>query len=138
MAHILTFPVRFSEVDMMQVVYHTHYINWMEMGRTALYKELGFGLEETSDAGYVFPVKDIHIKFLAPAKYEDVVSVVTKIEKITNAKTVYHQQIVREDGVVLVEATVVIVCVDKSNFQLVRLNKVLPEVFEKYSNLIES
>lgn len=34
--------VRYAETDQMGIVYHANYLVWMEVGRTALIKDLGF------------------------------------------------------------------------------------------------
>ena len=71
--------VRFAETDAMGVVYHTHYLVWFEVGRSAYWRALVSGrLEDPQDAGS-FPVSAIEARYHAPARYSDVVAIRTRV-----------------------------------------------------------
>ncbi len=55
--------VRYAETDQMGIVYHANYLVWMEVGRTALIKELGFLYKDMEDRGVLSPVLDISISY---------------------------------------------------------------------------
>ena len=40
-AHTVEFRVRYAETDQMQVVYHSNYLIWCEIGRTEFIRALG-------------------------------------------------------------------------------------------------
>lgn len=69
--------VRYAETDMMGVVYHGSYLPWFEIGRTTLLKEIGLPYRELEAAGYRLPVLEVRAKYLRPALYDDVLTIVT-------------------------------------------------------------
>lgn len=73
--------VRYAETDMMGIVYHANYLPWLEIGRTNLLKELGVSYRVLEEEGYRLPVLEIAMKYFRPAKYDDVVDVVTTLEE---------------------------------------------------------
>ena len=71
--------VRYAETDMMGIVYHGSYLPWFEIGRTTLLKENGLSYRDLEAAGYLLPVLEVAVKYLKPALYDDVVTVVTTL-----------------------------------------------------------
>lgn len=47
----------------MGIVYHANYLIWMEVGRTALIKELGFSYAQLEADGALAPVIDLQVKY---------------------------------------------------------------------------
>ena len=71
--------VRYAETDMMGVVYHGSYLPWFEVGRTTLLKELGLPYRDLESQGFYLPVLELSVKYLRPAVYDDVVTIVTTL-----------------------------------------------------------
>ena len=71
--------VRYAETDMMGVVYHGSYIPWLEVGRTQLLKELGLPYRQLEESGFRLPVLEVSLKYLRPARYDDLLTVVTRL-----------------------------------------------------------
>ena len=71
--------VRYAETDMMGIVYHGSYLPWFEVGRTTLLKENGLSYRDLEAAGYLLPVLEVAVKYLKPALYDDVVTVITTL-----------------------------------------------------------
>jgi acyl-CoA thioester hydrolase len=71
--------VRYAETDMMGIVYHGSYLPWFEIGRTTLLKEHGISYRDLEAAGYHLPVLEVGVKYLKPALYDDVITVVTTL-----------------------------------------------------------
>jgi len=73
--------VRYSETDMMGIVYHGSYLPWFEVGRTTLLKECGIVYRELEAQGYRLPVVEVGAKFFRPALYDDTVTVITRLKE---------------------------------------------------------
>jgi acyl-CoA thioester hydrolase len=73
--------VRYAETDMMGVVYHGSYIPWLEVGRTQLLKELGLPYRQLEESGFRLPVLEVSLKYLRPARYDDLVTIVTRLNE---------------------------------------------------------
>lgn len=89
--------VRYAETDQMGVVYHTNYLNWMEVARTEYIRCLGISYKEIEDRGLLLPVIDLEIKFRLPAYYDDVVSIYTRIADFTHLRLAFEYEIRREE-----------------------------------------
>jgi acyl-CoA thioester hydrolase len=73
--------VRYAETDMMGVVYHGSYLPWFEVGRTTLLKEMGLAYRQLEAEGYRLPVLEVAAKYLRPALYDDVITIVTTLRE---------------------------------------------------------
>ena len=91
----------------MGFVYHGHYAAFYEIGRTEALRSLGITYKEVEAAGVIMPVVEIHTKFIRPAKYDDLLTVVTKIiEMPIHHKIVFHGEIFNENNELLNTGTV--------------------------------
>jgi len=73
--------VRYAETDMMGIVYHGNYLPWFEVGRTTLLKECGLPYRELEAQGYHLPVIELGVKFSRPARYDDTVTIITRLKE---------------------------------------------------------
>jgi len=73
--------VRYAETDMMGIVYHGNYLPWFEVGRTTLLKECGLPYKELEALGYLLPVTELGVKFFKPARYDDTVTILTRLKE---------------------------------------------------------
>lgn len=62
--------VPFFDVDSMNIVWHGHYVKYLELARCQLLDTLGYGYREMADTGYGFPIVDLHIKYIKPLTFE--------------------------------------------------------------------
>lgn len=64
--HIL---IPFHDVDSMHVVWHGHYIKYMEVARCEFLESFGYGYHAMRESGYSWPVVDLRIKYVKPLKF---------------------------------------------------------------------
>ena len=93
------FRARYGETDQMGVVYHANYVNWFEIGRTELIREMGYPYRQIERLGLYLPVVDLTMKFRQPARYDDVIEVFTRIVEFSNATIRFESQVRRADRV---------------------------------------
>ncbi len=129
--------VTYADTDAMGVVYHANYLVWFEIGRSSFYKELGYSMMESIDKGIIFPITNIEIKYKTPSKYGDEISVKTEVFKIKKTSTTYLQR-AYANGVLSCEAYITIAHVNAENFKPINIEKFLPEVYYKYSEVMTS
>ncbi len=60
--------VEFYDVDAMQVVWHGNYMRFIEIGRNALLEKIGFGYIDMETSGFSWPIVDMHIRYMQPAR----------------------------------------------------------------------
>lgn len=90
-----TLRVRYQETDQMGVVYHANYLNWFEVGRTELIRELGMPYQTLEARGLLLPVIEADLKFRSPARYDDLVTIDTKVIDATNLRIRFAYEIKR-------------------------------------------
>ncbi|KAB3536320.1 acyl-CoA thioesterase [Alkaliphilus pronyensis] len=89
--------VRYAETDQMAVVYHGNYFTWFEIGRTTLLKEIGYSYKELENKNVMLPVIDVTCQYIAPAKYDDVLIIESKVDKVMGARVTFSYNIIRKD-----------------------------------------
>jgi acyl-CoA thioester hydrolase len=97
-----TIRVRYHETDAMGIVHHAVYPVWMELGRSDLLRELGQRYGEWEAQGVFMSVAEIHLRYRAPARYDELVTVHTRVAEAGRRKVVFRYEIQR-DGTRLVE-----------------------------------
>lgn len=95
--YVLKKRVRFYETDGMRVVYHGNYLNWFEEARVEYMRKGGVCLNDLLEEGIVFPVVEVHVKYMKSAHYDDIILVKTYLREVDRAKLVFEYEVVRED-----------------------------------------
>ncbi|NOV01249.1 acyl-CoA thioesterase [Paenibacillus planticolens] len=135
--------VRYAETDQMGVVYHANYLNWFEIGRTELIRGLGYPYRSIEDKGLLLPVVEAEVKFKKPARYDDLVSINTRVIEISSVRLHFAYEIrkITEDltsvsaetkGDLLVTGNTRHVWVNPS-WKPVRIDKEAPELWQLLS-----
>lgn len=102
------FAVRayFEDTDLSGVVYHANYLRWFERARSDFVRLLGIDQRAVNEAGIgAFAVADLSIRYAAPARLDDGVRIETLCTELGAASCRMHQKAIREDGLLLAEAT---------------------------------
>lgn len=96
--HETSITVRFNEIDAYRVAWHGHYVAWMEIGRNALSGQFGLDAEQLYAAGYLGPVVDLQLKYLRPARFNDLITIRTRLRPSETATLVFESVIVAPDN----------------------------------------
>jgi acyl-CoA thioester hydrolase len=116
---MIAIRVRYPEVDGMGYLHHSRYLQYFELGRVELLRSLGHSYAEMEKQGIFFVVVKAEIKYKAPAKYDDELTLVTRIVKQTHV-SYDHTYELRRGGMLLAEGKTTIACVDRTG-QLIQI-----------------
>ncbi len=121
-AYETSLRVRYADTDQMGVVYHSNYIIWFEVGRVEMLRQLGFTYREMEKRdGICLAVADVRCRFKAPALYDDLICVRTRLLNVRESLVHFGYEIVRqEDGALLAEGETVHLVLDRE-FKRMRL-----------------
>jgi acyl-CoA thioester hydrolase len=122
--HEIQIRVRYSETDAMGFLHHGNYFSLFEMGRTELLRSRGGNYRRMEEEGLFMVVVSIECKYRKPARYDDVLTLKTRVARLTPAK-IEHEYRLYRDGQLLTEARSVLACVDRTGSV-----QRIPEVFE--------
>ena len=111
-AHGFKIRVYTEDTDLMGIVYHSNYLCFYERARTELLR--GSGLSLTTMASYdtYFAIHDIHIKYLLPARLDDVLLIKTTWEQKKSCSLIFKQTMHNQHEQCVSEAVVHVVCVN--------------------------
>ena len=94
--------VRYADADPMNVVYYGNYAQYFEVGRVESLRNLGISYKGIEDMGIMLPVVELNIKYLRPAKYDDLLTIKSQIKELpTEHKIIFDQEIYNEEGKLL-------------------------------------
>ncbi|MFT7592979.1 MAG: acyl-CoA thioester hydrolase [Paracoccaceae bacterium] len=110
-----TYPIRvyYEDTDMGGVVYHANYLRYIERARSDWVRQLGNDQNAMKAAGIVWVVRRIESDYLAPAKFEDELTVETEMTHLTPARLVMAQVVKRRDTPIF-RAVVTAVCMNEA------------------------
>jgi len=63
--------VAFHDVDLMNVVWHGHYLKYLEIARWRLMDRIGYGYAVMRDSDYVWPIIETHVRHIRGAAFGD-------------------------------------------------------------------
>jgi acyl-CoA thioester hydrolase len=81
-AHTVEFRVRYAETDQMQVVYHSNYLIWCEIGRTEFIRAVGTPYAELERQNVGLAVVEASMRFHSAARYDNLIRVTTTISDV--------------------------------------------------------
>lgn len=61
--------VPFFDVDMLEIVWHGHYVKYLEVARCALLEQLGHNYLQMRASGYAWPVIDLQLRYIRGAQF---------------------------------------------------------------------
>lgn len=111
--HELTVRVRYSETDAMGFLHHANFFNYFEMGRIELLRAQGGSYREIEEGGLFLVVVKLTCNYHSPARYDDLLTLRTRIEQVSPAKIEHSYRLMR-DGLLLASASSVLACVDRA------------------------
>lgn len=121
-------PVRvyYEDTDAGGVVYHTGYIRYFERARTEWLRALGFSQANLAEeVGVLFTVVELTMRFVKPARLDDLLQVGARAEDVGGASLLFAQQVHNAAGELLADGTVRVACVDARTLKPRRLPAIL-------------
>jgi acyl-CoA thioester hydrolase len=109
--------VRYGETDQMGYCYYGNYAQYFEVGRVEALRSLGMSYKALEEQGVMLPVSEFTVKYLAPAFYDDLLTVKTTITEIKAARIYFNYELINEKGNVISKAETTLVFVDKATMR---------------------
>ncbi|PTM02768.1 MAG: thioesterase [Bacteroidetes bacterium] len=104
--------VRYAETDQMSFVYYGNYPQYFEVARVEALRTLGLSYKKIEEEGVMLPVLKLEVKYIAPAKYDDLLLIKTCISEIPKTRITFEHEIYNEAGKLLTIGKVELVFVD--------------------------
>jgi acyl-CoA thioester hydrolase len=121
--------VPFHDVDMIGVAWHGHYAKYFEIARCALMDQLGYGYGAMRESGFVWPVIDMHIRYIKPLRFGQQVLVKATLKEWENRLLIHYALADASTGERLTKGTTTQVAVDMASGEMCYVSP--PVLFER-------
>ncbi|MFA5839625.1 MAG: YbgC/FadM family acyl-CoA thioesterase [Candidatus Margulisiibacteriota bacterium] len=130
MKNEIKYRVIYQDTDAEGVVYYANYLGLFERGRVEFMRQAGISLTRLKEKqGIVFAVIKVDCDYIAPAFFDDELTITTEIEKTTPVRIAFVQKVLRETKL-LVSAKISVCSLDIKAMRPVKL----PDDITKLSN----
>jgi acyl-CoA thioester hydrolase len=79
----------------MGFAYHPHYLVWCEVARTDFIRKLGTSYAQLEREGWLLAVTEADIRYLAAGRYDDLVRVTCRVERVQSRSITFSYVIER-------------------------------------------
>jgi len=94
----VNYRVIYGDTDCGKVMYYGNYFRLFEIGRTELIRSVGLSYKEIEEKdGIILPVVEAFIKYKAPAKYDDLLTIKTFLKELKPYKVVFEYKIFKNN-----------------------------------------
>ncbi|WP_448520416.1 acyl-CoA thioesterase [Rhodoflexus sp.] len=90
--------VRYAHVDQMGYVYYGHYASFFEIARVESLRKIGLSYKALEDAGILLPVYENYSRYIAPAGFDEVLTIKVFIKQMPTVKAKFDYEIYNENG----------------------------------------
>jgi acyl-CoA thioester hydrolase len=126
--HITTLRVRYAETDQMNFVYYGNYAQFFEVGRAECIRDLGFSYKNMEELGVHMPVVALQVKFLRPARYDDLITIKTMLRELPEKYEItFHHEVYNERKKLLTTGQVTLMFIDSVANKRIRMPEFLRE-----------
>ena len=122
--------VRYSDTDQMGYVYYGRYASYYEVARVELFRNLGFSYKKLEEEGIGMPVIDMETKYLLPIKYDEEITIRTRIEKLPSSRIIFHYEILNQNNDLAKTAKTTLTFINLLNKKPVRTPKELLDLIK--------
>jgi acyl-CoA thioester hydrolase len=116
----------------MGVVHHSNYVNYYEVARTEMLRELGTTYKEIEAMGVMLPIHEVKMNYYVPAHYDDLLTVKLTMKQMPGVRMVFDHEIFNERGILINTGHVVLVFMNAATRKACRAPKQVMDVFAKY------
>ncbi len=104
--------IPFHDVDVMEIVWHGHYVKYFEIARCALLDTIDYNYPQMRDSGYAWPVIDLRIRYIKPALFAQKITVTATITEWENRLKIDYLMVDTLSGTRLAKGYSIQVAVD--------------------------
>lgn len=73
--HASEYEIQFFDVDSMNIMWHGHYVKYLEMARCAFLDEIHYTYDVMKEKGYGWPIVQLNLKYVKPALFRQKIRV---------------------------------------------------------------
>ena len=114
--------VRFADTDMQGIVFNGNYLTYYDVAWTEYFRTLGIQWKDMIAIGADTVLARTQMEFKAPARFDDMLEVYTRVSKIGNTSLTFEFEIyVQGEGRLVGTASSLYVCIDPQTLRPIRV-----------------
>lgn len=127
-----TVRVRYGETDQMGYVYYGFYAMYYEVARVESLRQLGLTYKSIEAQGIIMPVLENKSKYIAPARYDELLRIVCVIRQKPGIRIKFEYEIYNEENKLIHVGETLLVFVDKQTSKPCRPPEAMEKVLEPF------
>ena len=127
-----TVRVRYGETDQMGYVYYGVYAMYYEVARVESLRQLVLTYKEVEAMGVIMPVLENHSKYLAPGRYDELLTIVTTVREKPGVKIRFEYEIFNQENKLIHQGETLLAFVDQKTNRPCRPPHEMRKVLEPY------
>jgi len=124
--------VRYAETDQMGYVYYGHYAMYYEVARVESLRQLGLTYREIEEMGVMMPVLENKSRYLAPARYDDLLRIVTTLREKPGVKIKFEYEIFNGENTLINKGETILVFINKATNKPCRQPPAMEKVLQRF------
>ena len=131
--HTSQVRVRYGETDQMGFVYYGVYAQYYEVARVEAMRSVGILYAELEKSHHIWmPVMNMQVRFLRPAKYDDLLTIETTVPSLPQKDIRFRYEIKNESGTLLNGALVQLCFLDATTQQRIDAPDFIKQALQQY------
>ena len=118
LSHEVEVVPAFYDIDPMEIVWHGHYVKYLEVARTALLAKFNYDYPRMRASGYGWPIVDMRLKYVRPAELGQHLTVRAEIKEWENRLRIEYLIRDTASGRKLTQASTIQVAVDMATREM--------------------
>lgn len=129
--------VNYYETDRMGIVHHSNYIRFMEEARCKMLDEFDFPYSSFEEQGVMIPVLGVNCNFKHHVTFNDTIIIKPFVKEFNGVRLTMGYAITNKETGDIVLTGETKHCFTDMNLRPIRLQKKIPEYYEKYNMLMD-
>lgn len=124
--------VRYGETDQMGYLYYGNYAMYYEVARVESLRQLGLTYKAIEDNGVMMPVLENHSKYMAPARYDELLRIETVVREKPGVRIRFEYEFFNEENKLIHQGETLLVFVNMKTNRPCRPPVELEHVLSKF------
>ena len=125
--------VRYGETDQMGYLYYGRFADLYEIGRVEMLRSLGLTYREIEEErGIMLPVKSLQMRFVRPAKYDELLTIKTTLREMPDKDILFHVEVFNENNKLVNGGSVRLVFVEMKTNKTIKAPDFLLEKLQPF------
>ncbi len=129
--------INYYETDRMGIVHHSNYIRFMEEARCKMLDEFDFPYSSFEEQGVMIPVLGVNCNFKHHVTFNDTIIIKPFVKEFNGVRLTMGYTITNKETGDIVLTGETMHCFTDMNLKPIRLQKKIPEYYEKYNMLMD-